>query len=177
MVKIYFNFGDKMQIETKRLIIRKFIASDINDFEELITNKMNSKYAIYDAQFPTAKENITKVFTFFKESFEFYAVEYKENHKLIGFLSLNNIDNDSKCKNLGYCLHSDYHIIMYAIEVLKLERFVFRLAKENISSVRLLSRMGFKIIKKELASFTKIQLLLLAVCLKRFYKMEVFNET
>jgi RimJ/RimL family protein N-acetyltransferase len=152
----------KMMLETERLIIRRFTDGDREDFERLIIDKMNSKYAIYDQQFPTDKESLRKVFDFFKQSDEFFSVELKENHRVIGFLSLNYIDNDSR--NLGYCLHSDYHnqelgkemateIIKYAKEVLQIKKLVSGTAEENIPSVRLLQGLGFKIVKKELSSF------------------------
>jgi glutamate mutase epsilon subunit len=55
----------KMIRETKRLIIRRFLDSDREDFEQLIIDKMNSEYAVYDHPFPTDKENLGKVFDYF----------------------------------------------------------------------------------------------------------------
>ncbi|NLE03535.1 MAG: GNAT family N-acetyltransferase [Crenarchaeota archaeon] len=152
-----------MILETENLIIRRFVDSDKDDFEILINDKMNSKYSIYDAQYPTDKENLSKVFAYFKESNEFYAVELKCKHRLIGFISLNYIDEDSR--NFGYCLHSNYQqrgfgkemvntIITYAKDILKLKKLVSGTAEENIPSIRLLLGSGFKIVKKELTSFT-----------------------
>lgn len=153
-----------MLFETENLIIRRFLDSDVDDFKKLIIDKMNSKYSKYDKQFPIDDERLNKVFDYFRESNEFYGVEIKEKHKIIGFISLNYIDN--KTRNLGYCLHSDYHhqglgkemictIINYAKDVLKLEKLVAGTAEENIPSVKLLHEAGFKVVNKELTSFTK----------------------
>jgi RimJ/RimL family protein N-acetyltransferase len=46
-------------------------------------------------------------------------------------------------------------IINYAKDVLKLEKLVAGTAEENIPSVKLLHEAGFKVINKELTSFTK----------------------
>ncbi|HHZ18204.1 MAG TPA: GNAT family N-acetyltransferase [Acholeplasmataceae bacterium] len=152
-----------MMLETKRLIIRRFIDTDKDDFIKLIKDKMGSKYSIYDHQYPTDEENISLIFEYYCRSDEFYAVEIKEEQRLIGFISLNHFDE--KTRNLGYCLHSDHHrkglgkemvsaIIKYARDVLKLKKLVAGTAEENIPSFRLLQGLGFNIVKKELASFT-----------------------
>lgn len=154
----------KMIRETKRLIIRRFLDSDREDFEQLIIDKMNSEYAVYDHPFPTDKENLGKVFDYFRQSEEFFAIELKANRRLIGFLTLNYVDEGSR--NLGYCLHTAYHrqglgkemvasIIRYAKEDLKLKKLVSGTAAGNIPSVKLLLGSGFKIIKEETSSFAK----------------------
>lgn len=152
-----------MNLETERLIIRKYVDTDKNDFDKLIIDKMNSPYAIYDAQFPTDANSLIQIFNYFIGSNEVFAVEVKERSKVIGFITLNYVDD--KTRNLGYCLHSDYHhqglgkemvkaIMNYVKNDLNIEKLVAGTAEENIQSVKLLQGVGFKLIKKELVSFT-----------------------
>ena len=83
-------------METDHLIIRRFICDDFQDFQKLICDKMRSKYSVYDEQFPTDNENIKKILCFFKESEKFWAIELKETEKVIGFVSLNYIDEHTR---------------------------------------------------------------------------------
>lgn len=149
-------------METSRLIIRKFILDDFQDFAELIRDKMNSKYAVYDGQFPTDNESLTGLLSYFKDSDEFFAVVLKAEHKVIGFVSLNYIDDTTR--NLGYCIHTSYQgngfaketvveIKRYAKEELTLDKLISGTAEENEPSVRLLTSAGFTITGKRQESF------------------------
>lgn len=104
------------------LIIRKFILDDYQDFAELIYDKMNSKYAVYDEQFPTDSESIKGLLSYFADSDEFFAVELKAEYKVIGFISLNYIDDNTR--NLGYGIHISYQGNGFAKEaVAKIKRY------------------------------------------------------
>ena len=162
--KIILVREDKNDKRNQTLNHQTFLDSDREDFEQLIIDKMNSEYAVYDHPFPTDKENLGKVFDYFRQSEEFFAIELKANRRLIGFLTLNYVDEGSR--NLGYCLHTAYHrqglgkemvasIIRYAKEDLKLKKLVSGTAAGNIPSVKLLLGSGFKIIKEETSSFAK----------------------
>lgn len=149
-------------METNRLIIRKFTIDDFQDFSELIRNKMKSEYAVYDEQFPTDNEPLKGVLSYFKDSDEFFAVELKTVSKVIGFVSLNYV-NDS-VRNLGYCIHTDYQgngyareavaeIKRYARDDLRINKLISGTAEENEPSVKLLISSGFTITEKHPASF------------------------
>lgn len=139
-------------METERLYIRRYTKEDFPGFCELIRDKMASLYAKYDHAFPTEDAALMEVLNFFAISDEFWALEEKSEHKIIGFVSLNYVDEASR--NLGYCLHTHWHgkgyaseaarrIIRYAREELGLEKLVTGTAEENLPSVRLLERLGF----------------------------------
>lgn len=151
-------------METSNLYLRKFMTNDFKDFSELIRDKMSSGYAMYDQPFPTEDNGLKNVLQYFSDSDEFFAVVLKSENKIIGFISLNNIDD--KTKNLGYCIHTKYQQRGYAAEAvseikryakneMKLYRLICGTAKANIPSVKFLSKMGF--IKKEesVGSFTR----------------------
>lgn len=139
-------------METERLYIRKFVAGDIDDFCELIRDKMASPYAIYDSAFPTDDAGLREVLGYFASTDEFWALELKEESKIIGFISLNHVDDTSR--NLGYCLHTQWQgkgyateaarrMIRYAAEELGFDKLVTGTADENLPSVRLLDKLGF----------------------------------
>ncbi len=139
-------------METERLYIRRYTKEDFPGFCELIRDKMASPYAKYDHTFPTEDVALMEVLNFFAISDEFWALEEKSEHKIIGFVSLNYVNEASR--NLGYCLHTHWHgkgyaseaarrIIRYAREELGLEKLVTGTAEENLPSVRLLERLGF----------------------------------
>lgn len=104
-------------METVRLVIRKFVDNDFTDFSELICDKQASKYAVYDDQFPMDAESLRNVLYFFRDSEEFWAVELKAENKLIGFISLNYVDDTTR--NIGYCIHSKYQGYGYAKEAVR----------------------------------------------------------
>lgn len=151
-----------MNMETPRLIIRKFKLEDLKDFSALICNKMSSEYAIYDAQFPTDAESLKELLDYLKDSDEFFAAELKALRKVIGFFSLNFVDDHTR--NLGYCIHTDYQrngfaseavaeLMKYAKEELHLNKLISGTAEANKPSMCLLARNGFKIIGKQQESF------------------------
>ncbi len=139
-------------METDRLYIRRFQEKDFPDFCELIRDKMASPYAKYDHAFPTDDKGLTEVLKFFAGSDDFWALEEKSEGKIIGFISLNYVDEYSR--NLGYCLHTSWHgkgyaseaagrMIEYAKDELGLKKLVTGTAEENLPSVKLLNRLGF----------------------------------
>lgn len=149
-------------METSRLIIREFVLDDFVEFTELIRNKISSKYAVYDEQFPTDSESLKGLLSYFADSDEFFAVELKTENKVIGFISLNYIDDNTR--NLGYCIHTSYQgrgyakeaieeVKKYAKEELELCMLISGTAEENEPSIHLLTSAGFTITGKQQGSF------------------------
>jgi [ribosomal protein S5]-alanine N-acetyltransferase len=151
-----------MMMETERLKLRRFTPDDRDDFSELIRDKMRSPYAAYDEQFPTDDEGIKSTLAYFAGTDEFFAVVWKAERKVIGFIALNRIDEETR--NLGYCIHSAYQgrgyageavaaVIGYAKYTLKQRRLVAGTAEANIPSVWLLQSAGFTLTGKGAKSF------------------------
>jgi len=154
-------------MQTTNLKIRRFCNADFDDFAELIRDKMASEYAIYDHPFPTDDEALKKILDYFTSTDEFFAVELIRTNKVIGFLTLNNCEEQG-VRNLGYCINTQYQgkgygteavkeIIRYAKEEMKIYKLITGTAKNNIPSVRLLSAVGFKKTGENIASFSKDQ--------------------
>lgn len=149
-------------IHTANLNIRNFVVQDYADFKKLICDKMNSPYAVYDEPFPTDDVSLKNVLDYFTHSDEFFAIEYESRHQVIGFITLNSIDEASK--NLGFCIHSDFQrkgyafeavtaIKVYAKDTLQLVNLVSGTADLNIPSVKLLEKSGFILKSKSKGSF------------------------
>ena len=76
-----------MKIETNDLIIRNFELSDENDLCEYMLQRVNAEFEAYsDFTCQKAKKEIE----FRVQSDEFYAIELKKEHKVIGNIYLGN---------------------------------------------------------------------------------------
>lgn len=148
----------------KRLDLRAFAPEDFDDFAELIRDKMSGKFAAYDDQFPTDDDGLRGVLGYFAASDEFFAIELFSENKVIGFISLNKIDETAR--NVGFCVHSAYQnmgyatealadIIRFARDELHLRKLVSGTADVNIPSVKLLEKFGFVKVSASVGSFAR----------------------
>jgi [ribosomal protein S5]-alanine N-acetyltransferase len=151
-------------METKRLILRRFSMDDFPAFAGLIRDKMASELSRYDNQFPTDDEGIREVLQYLTGLNGFFAVILKAENRLIGFVALNEIDEETR--NFGYCIHSAYQgkgfateaaapVIAYAKDSLRARRLLASTAEVNAASVRLLERAGFRRVGRGTGSFVK----------------------
>ncbi len=149
-------------MQTERLNIRRFTADDIEAFCELIKDKMASPLAAYDDPFPTDDESLRGILGYFCTTDEFFAVELRENARLIGFIALNRVSDG--VRNLGFCIHSAFQgrglafeaalaAVEFARTELKLNKLVSGTALLNTPSIRLLKRLGFIETERTQASF------------------------
>jgi RimJ/RimL family protein N-acetyltransferase len=152
-------------IETKRLIIRNFKVDDWRDLQELILQREASEYAPYDHTWPTSDEEIRDVAEWFASGDGFLATCLKSTGKLIGFIGLNENDNETcKAYGLGYGFNFDYHgkgyateacraILNYAFCEMNADLVNSGTAAKNEPSVRLLKRLGFEKVGEHTTSF------------------------
>ena len=138
-----------MRIETERLIIRNFTLEDEAELCEYMLQRVDAEFEAY----PWFREEKSREqIEFRSKSDEFYAIELKEIHKVIGNVYLGNRDFHSK--ELGYVLHKDYQGRGYACEACKaameemfrlgVHRIYAETAPENIASWRLMERLGME---------------------------------
>lgn len=71
-------------LETKRMILRTMEESDFEDFYELVMDKELSR--LYGIPEEKDKKKCFDIFYRFQKRFQSYALEWKENGKMIGFL-------------------------------------------------------------------------------------------
>ena len=154
-------------LETKRLVIRNFKASDWEALHEMIMQYQASELAAYDQQWPTGPEDIKGVAVWFASGDNFLAVTLKDTGRFIGFVSLNPEQKEGvKEFNLGYIFNFHYHGKGYASEAcraalehafgpLQADGVITGTAAVNTASCRLLERLGFKKTAEAMGSFTK----------------------
>jgi ribosomal-protein-alanine N-acetyltransferase len=98
------------KLETERLVIRNFHASDWEALHEMITLYQASELAAYDQQWPAAPDDIKGVAEWFVSGDSYLAVCLKDTGRFIGFGSLNPEQKEGGREyNLGYIFNFDYH--------------------------------------------------------------------
>lgn len=131
MINDYLKFfrTDNTVIETPRLILRRMRTGDRDDMYDYAKRKEVTKYLLW-------KEHKTRdhtarylnyVVSLYKtgEFFDF-AVEYRENGKMIGTCGFASVDPKNDCVEIGYVLSPDYHGMGLATEALEATlRFAF----------------------------------------------------
>ncbi len=150
-----------MKLVTKRLIIREFKDSDVDNLIENINNirvlryllivphpylKKEAKWWINHCK-KQSKEKLRKSYNF--------AIELKSEKKLIGGVGLTDFDRFQGTGTIGYWLGEKYHrqgfmtealneMIIFCFNKLKLRRIDIAALKENIPSNNLIKKVGFK---------------------------------
>jgi len=136
-----------MKIVTKDLIIRNFELRDESDLCEYMLQRVNAEFEAYpDFTKQKAKEEIE----FRTQSDEFYAIELKNEHKVIGNVYLGN--RSSNARELGYVLNEHYQHKGYGTEACKAAiEFMFQegthriyaeCAPQNTPSWKLMEKVG-----------------------------------
>ena len=137
-----------MRIETERLIIRNFELKDEADLCEYMLQRVDAEFERYE---DFTKEKAKEQIEFRSKSDEFYAIELKENHKVIGNVYLGHRDFNSK--ELGYVLNENYQRQGYGSEACKaavdyefaeegVHRIFAECAPMNTPSWKLMEKIG-----------------------------------
>ena len=138
-------------LETKRLILRPFKMSDLEDLYEYASVEGVGEMAGWKHHSSITESNI--ILQNFISKGDVYAIEYKDNHKVIGSVGLHIMNNNPKERELGYVLSRDYHnqgimseatkeVIRYCFEELELEKLWCMHFEENLRSKRIILKNG-----------------------------------
>jgi [ribosomal protein S5]-alanine N-acetyltransferase len=141
-----------MHIETKRLIIRKFVSSD---WEEVYEYTSNSEVMKYIPEGVFTEEDAKR---FMEENCgekpEKYAVVLQDENILIGHLVFHNVFGghtyeigwvfNPKYYNKGYASEAAFAAIKYGFEELKLHRIIATCQPENTPSYRVMEKIGMR---------------------------------
>jgi len=144
-------------LETRRLILRDFKMSDLKDFNEYASDIDVSKSSGWVSH--KSLEYSKEILEGFIKKGDVYAIEYKQNHKVIGSIGVHNqgLDfsfSDKKEKCLGYALSKEYWskglmtealltVIDYCFNDLKVDMLWLSHIEGNESGQRLVRRLGF----------------------------------
>lgn len=136
-----------MKIETADLIIRNFELKDENDLCEYMLQRVKSEFEAYP---DFTCEKVKKEIEFRAQSDEFYAIELKKEHKVIGNVYLGN--RSFNTRELGYVLNEKYQNKGYGSDACKaviehmfnegVHRIYAECAPQNTPSWKLMEKVG-----------------------------------
>lgn len=92
-----------MELETARLILRKFTEADYDDLYEFLSQLRDNEFEGYPGiDYENGREHLK----YRVGSDEFYAIELKESGKVIGNVYFGK--RDFEAKEIGYIVNRDY---------------------------------------------------------------------
>jgi len=138
-----------MKIEMDDLIIRNFDIEDENDLCEYMLQRVDAEFESYPNFTPEkAKEEIV----FRSKSDEFFAIEFKKTHKVIGNIYLGK--RNFNTRELGFVLNVNYQNKGYGSIASKtmldfafkkgIHRIYAECAPQNIPSWKVMEKVGLK---------------------------------
>ncbi|MHA1125695.1 MAG: GNAT family N-acetyltransferase [Candidatus Heimdallarchaeota archaeon] len=152
--------------ETERLLIRNFKYEDWKDLLAIAQQYEKTAFAKYDHRWPQTSLGIKDVVEVFRSGDSFVAIELKSTNKLIGLIQLQRKDKITTeiVHGFGYVFNSDYHgkgyasescrdMLEYLFDELKVDKTAAGTPITNLSSCKLLERLGFKEISRKTKHF------------------------
>ena len=147
-----------MELETERLILRNWKETDIDDLIEGVNDIEVSKWLAF-IPYPYTKKNAEDWINFCinnKEERYDFALELKEEQKVIGGTSIERINKVNGTAGGGIWIHAKYHgkgygteawgkRIEFAFNDLKLRRLDNGFFDGNIESFNMQTKFGYKI--------------------------------
>lgn len=145
--------------ETERLKIRLFNEKDVEDLYEYCSDDEVTKYLKIDTytQRQQAIDRINYCIEATKkiEKTVLWAIEYKDNGKMIGSIDYRNWDEQNKVGEIGYVLNKKYwnrgimtealsEVIKFGFEKMKLNRVELYCDERNIASAKVMEKNGLK---------------------------------
>ena len=151
-----------MNIETEKIIIRRFKADDWKDLQEIAISNENSPFAEADHTWPTGDNEIKEVCEYFAKEHQFWAVEVKGIKKVVCFINFNGIDENQNL-DIGHVMNSAYFGNDYEYDALKalcnyafLELGVLNIiahwALADEEKLKPLYKLGMKVTEKRIAN-------------------------
>lgn len=146
------------EIETKRLILRRFALTDAVGYLELRSNEEAMRYMdrpYFDTK-EEAKEAIKKIHQEYRDKEGiWWALADKRNNKFMGYVGFKDINQKDKSAEIGYILHPDYWasgwmteavdaVLDFVFRELNLHRVVGNINPSNEASRGLLLKFGFQ---------------------------------
>ena len=151
-------FTEVPVLETNRLLLRAFNQNDIDDIFEYASDPEVSKYLPWDVH--VSKKNTIDFLKASEENFQRldiidWGIELKNEHKLIGGISIRNWNNKHLCADAGYVISKKYwnrgiatealaKVIQFGFETLCVNRIEAHCDDENIGSSRVMEKCGMK---------------------------------
>ena len=152
-------FGNLPTLETERLRLRLFEQKDIDDVYEYCSDDEVTKYMPFDTY--KGRQDAVDRINFCLDSYEkierpiLWAIEYKENSKLIGGIDFVKWDEKANSAEIGYILNRNYwnkgimteavnEVIAFGFNKMNLNRIEISCDERNIGSSRVMEKCGLK---------------------------------
>lgn len=152
-------FGNLPTFETDRLKIRLFEEKDVDDLYEYCSDNEVTKYMIFDS-YKDRQEAVDRINFCIKNNKEIkkpllWAIEYKEDNKLVGGIDFVKWDEENAVGEIGYILNKKYwnkgimtealkEVIKFGFEKMGLNRIEVLCDERNISSSKVAEKNGLK---------------------------------
>lgn len=153
-------------IETKRLIIRKIILSDVEQLHKLLSNSEVMRFSVSGPMSFKRTEQFVQdtIKSYDKYQLAMWAVELKDNGAVIGisgFFVLNAQSEHELEYEIGFRLLPEHQghglateaaegITQYAFDKIKIKKFVAFIVPENLASIRVAEKIGMHYVCDEL---------------------------
>ena len=154
--------------ETKKLVVRKLILSDLNKFHKMQSNLNVMKFVRGKAM--TFDENEKELQSLIKKydseanDFWIYAIELKHTKEFVGTVALVKYGEEDE---IGYRFMENFWGNGFGFEVVEgllkycksvgFEKLVAFAAKKNIASTKILKKLNFKYVKDTYAEDLKLE--------------------
>ena len=152
-------FGNLPTLETERLNIRLFSNQDVQDLYEYCSDEQVTRYLPFET-YNNIADAIDRI-NFCIESYKniqgpiLWAIEYKENGKLIGSIDFVRWNEENKEAEIGYALNRKYWnkgimtealktVIKFGFEKMDLNRIEMHCDERNMGSARVMEKNGLK---------------------------------
>ena len=142
-------------IETERLILRKWDVEDVQDLYEYAKNPNVGPHGGWKPH-ESMSESLEIMQTLFLDKYDCWAIEYKENSKVIGSIGYEDDVRrpETGCKELGYAMSEDYWrkgimteaakaVLKFGFEEMALEMVSIYCSPTNERSARVIEKCGF----------------------------------
>jgi [ribosomal protein S5]-alanine N-acetyltransferase len=141
--------------ETDRLILRPLREADFPDYFEYAQDPAvasSGMWIPYETE-EDARAEFTRLLSFYPRGFMGWALELKDDGKMIGRCQLDDYNPDDARADISYALHQRYwqrgytseaveRIMRYGFEDLKLNRISATVFPDNVGSTRILEKQG-----------------------------------
>jgi ribosomal-protein-alanine N-acetyltransferase len=157
-----FNFTPFPNLETKNLLLKRLNYTAIDDLHEMRKDPRMNEYVDVkpDESINETKEYIDKMNRGIDDNkWIIWAIEHKQSEKVIGTISIWNINSEHTGAELGYGIIPDYQgkglmkeallrVIEYGFDVMFLKYLEAYTEENNFKSLGLLERCNFKEVDK-----------------------------
>ena len=144
-----------MKIETKRCMVRQFKQSDVDELYPILSNPKVMEYIEAPFSLENTKDFLNKNALSYPT--RVFALEYKQNKKLIGHVIFHEYDKESY--EIGFILNSDYWGQGIADEITKslidhaknknIHSLIIECDKRQLATQKIATNNNFKLISSE----------------------------